>query len=159
MAGMDEIAAPSGSRSAAFFATSALLRRAGRVDGTQRRGKSLAGWVVGSAFLGDAIAVAAGLIAAFFIRFHTPMRNLGRSAASMPIEQYRGHFIFLGITLLLVFIYAGLYASERPLRLRRVYAGVVASVIGWFIANLGLSFELNAQPIISRIFLGSAAPW
>ncbi len=157
MAGMDEITAARGSRNSAFFATSALLRRAGRADGTQRRGKSLAGWVVVSAFVGDAIAVAAGLVAAFFIRFHTPMRNLGHTAASMPIDQYRGHFIFLGITLLLVFIYAGLYASERPLRLRRVYAGVVASVIGWFLANLALSFELNAQPIISRIFLCDAA--
>lgn len=157
MAGIDEMAAARGGRGPAFFATAALLRRAGRADGSQRRGKSLAAWVVGSAFVGDALAVWAGLVGAFALRFHTPMRQLGRTAASMPIADYRGHFIFLGITLLLVFIYAGLYASQRPLRLRRVYAAVVAGVMGWLLANLGLSFELNTQPIISRIYLCAAA--
>lgn len=157
MAGIDEIAAGrSSSRTAAFFATSALLRRAAR-DGGQRRGKSLAGWVAGAAFLGDSIAIYAGLVGAFLLRFHTPMRKLGHTASTMPFEAYRGHFIFLCITLLLVFIYAGLYGSGRPLRLRRVYAATVTSVLGWFLANLALSFELNTQPIVSRIFLFDAA--
>ena len=71
----------------------------------------------------------------------------------MTIAQYRGHFIFLSVTLLLVLFHFGLYSSGRPLRLRQVYAIVLTSGVVWLLGNVALSFELTTQPIVSRIYL------
>ena len=71
----------------------------------------------------------------------------------MPLQQYRGHLIFLSVTLLLVLFHFGMYGGGRPPRLRKVYAIVLTSCFVWALGNVGLSFELYAQPIISRIYL------
>ena len=41
---------------------------------------------------------------------------------------------------------------------RKVYAILLTSCGVWYLGNLGLSFELNTQPIISRIFLTCTFP-
>ena len=61
--------------------------------------------------------------------------------------------IFLTITLVFVLFYFELYGSGRPQRLRKVNAILLTGAFVWFLANFGLSFELNTMPIVSRIFL------
>jgi exopolysaccharide biosynthesis polyprenyl glycosylphosphotransferase len=119
----------------------------------QKRGKGLVSWIVGIGFVGDTLAIVGGLLLAFWVRFHTPVRELGRTASQMHLDQYRGHLIFLSVTLLLVLFYMGLYGSRHTLRLRRVNAIILGGCFLWFLGNLGLSFELNTQPIVSRVFL------
>ncbi len=104
-------------------------------------------------FVGDAMVVVGALLGAFWLRFHTPMRSLGRTDAMMTLGAYRGHIVFLSITLLLVLAYFDLYATGRPQRLRKVNAMILTGTLVWFLANFGLSFELNTMPIVSRIFL------
>ncbi len=119
-----------------------------------RTNREFAGKMVGLGFAGDVLAVFGGLLLAFWVRFDTPVQALGRRASfAMTTGQYRGHFIFLGVTLMLILFRFGLYSSGRPLPLRRVNAILLTSCILWFLGNLALSFELNAQPIISRVFL------
>ena len=74
----------------------------------------------------------------------------------MPLAEYRGHFIFLTVTLMVILVYSGLYGTGRPQRLRKVNALVLIGCLTWFVANLALSFELNTMPIVSRIFLFNA---
>ena len=119
----------------------------------QRRDRTFAAWMVGMSFLGDTLAVVGALLGAFWLRFHTPMRALGRTDAMMTLGAYRGHIIFLSVTLLLVLAYFKLYSTGRPQRLRKVNAIVITGTLVWFLANFGLSFELNTLPIVSRIFL------
>lgn len=118
-----------------------------------RRARGFAAWMVGISFTGDVVAVVGSLLLAFWLRFHTPMRGLGHTATQMPLEDYRGHIIFLAITLLLVLFYFDLYGSGRPQRLRKVNAIAITGAFVWFLANFALSFELNTMPIVSRIFL------
>ena len=123
-------------------------------EANERKSREFAAWMVGLSFAGDILAVVSGVLLAFPLRFATPLRFLGHApTALMPIEQYRGHFFFLSVTLLLVLFHFGLYGTGRPLRLRRVYAIVLTSGVVWFVGNVALSFELNTQPIVSRIYL------
>ena len=119
-----------------------------------RTNRDFAGKMVGLGFAGDVLAVYGGLFLAFWMRFDTPVRALGRRASmAMTTGQYHGHFFFLGVTLMLILFWFGLYSSGRPLPLRRVNAILLTSCGLWFLGNFALSFELNAQPIISRVFL------
>ncbi len=121
---------------------------------THRKNREFAAWMVGMSFAGDVVAVVGGLLLAFSLRFHTPLRLLGHPAGeSMSYAQYRGHFLFLSVMLLLVLFHFDLYSSGRPPRLRKVFAILMTGCGVWFLANLGLSFELYAQPIISRLYL------
>ncbi len=119
-----------------------------------RNSREFAGQMVGLGLAGDLLAVYGGLLLAFWLRFDTPVRALGRRATgAMTAAQYHGHFAFSGVTMMLILFWFGLYGSGRPLPLRRVNAILLTSCLVWFLANLALSFELNAQPIISRVFL------
>ena len=122
-----------------------------------RMNREFAAWMVGLSFAGDIVAIVGGMLLAFIVRFHTPMRFVGIPALRpMTFEEYRGHFLFLSVTLLIVLFHFGLYSSGRPLRLRKVFAIVLTGCGVWFLGNLGLSFELYAQPIISRVYLACA---
>lgn len=131
---------------------------AGRRRGTQvrKRGGRFTAWLVGISFTGDLIAIVGGLLLAFWVRFHTPVRSLGRTAWQMNLGQYRGHIIFLTCTLVIILCYSNFYETGRPQRLRKLNAQAITGCLLWFLANLGLSFELNTMPIVSRVFLLAA---
>ena len=80
-----------------------------------RTGREFAGQMVGLGFAGDVLAVDGGLLLAFWVRFDTPVRALGRRASgTMTTVQYHGHFLFLGVTLVLILFRFGLYGTGRP---------------------------------------------
>ncbi len=135
------------------FLTTNVFHRQQRMERIQTRDHGFAAWMVGISFVGDVLAIFGALFLAFWVRFHTPMRELGHTDYTMALEAYRGHIVFLSITLLLLLAYFNLYSAGRPLRLRKVGAIIVTSSLIWFLANLALSFELNTMPIVSRIFL------
>ena len=133
--------------------TTNIYHRQKRMDHIQSRDHGFAAWMVGISFVGDILATVVALLLAFWVRFHTPLREFGRTDYTMVLEAYRGHIVFLSITFLLLLAYFELYSVGRPLRLRKVIAIVVTSSSIWFLAHLALSFELNSMPIVSRIFL------
>jgi exopolysaccharide biosynthesis polyprenyl glycosylphosphotransferase len=127
-----------------------------RSDNPPKRGKSLVGWLVGFGLAGDVIAIVTGLLLAFWTRFETPIRLLGRTASAMTLLDYRGHFVFLSGTLLVCLFHFGLYTPSQVQRLRKINAVILTSCTAFFVVNLALSFQLNTQPIVSRIFLLNA---
>jgi exopolysaccharide biosynthesis polyprenyl glycosylphosphotransferase len=118
-----------------------------------KRGKSLVSWLVGFGLAGDVFAIVGGLLLAFWVRFDTPVRYLGRTVSAMTLPEYRGHFVFLGATLLLLLFHFGLYSPTHVQRLRKINAVILTSCTAFYLANLGLSFQLNTQPIVSRVYL------
>ena len=140
----------------AVYLNKAARNTAGR-ETWQRRNREFAAWMVGLGFVGDVLAVLGGLLLAFWVRFNTPISSLGHPTLTpIPIWHYKGHFIFLSVTLLIVLFHFGLYSDGRPPRLRKVFAILLTSCGVWFLGNMGLSFELFSQPIISRLFLACA---
>ena len=138
-----------------FFSDVPVFSRAR--ERSQRSNREFAAWMVGLSFAGDVLAVVGGLLLAFAARFETPLRFVGhRAATGMNIEQYSGHFFFLSVTLLICLFHFGLYGSGRPQRIRKVNAILLISCGVWLVGNVGLSFQLMAQPIISRIYLSCA---
>ncbi len=122
---------------------------------TQRRNREFATWMMWLGATGDVLAIIGGLLLAFWLRFNTPLDTVGHAThASMRLVQYRGHFLLLSVTMFLALLHFGMYSEGRPPRLRKAYAIVVMSTFVWFLGNLGLSFELMARPIMSRIYLG-----
>ncbi len=125
-------------------------------DAPLKRGKSLVGWLVCLGLFGDVIAILGGLIFAFWVRFDTPVRYFGRTASRMTLLDYRGHFFFLTVTLLVLLFHFGLYSQSQVPRLRKIHAVILTSCTAFFLGNLLLSFQLNTQPIVSRIYLTNA---
>ena len=130
--------------------TKAHVRELGQPS---RKSRGFFATLVGLSFLGDVLAAVGGLLLAFYVRFETPVRFLGRTSARMPLDSYRGHLIFLSVTLLIALFHMKLYDTGRPQRLRRINAIIVSACGIWFLGNFSLTFALNAQPIISRIYL------
>ena len=112
--------------------------------------------MIGVGLCGDILAVMVGLLLAFWIRFETPLRYFGHTAGRMRLVDYRGHFVFLSVTLLVLLFHFGLYTPSQAQRLRKINAIILTSCTAFFLGNLGLSFQLNTQPIVSRIFLLNA---
>ena len=139
------------SPAAAYLARNIISAR--KEEAPAKRGKSLVGWLVGLGLLGDVAAIVSGLLLAFWLRFDTPLRYLGRTGGDMTLLAYRGHFVFLSTTLLLLLFHFGLYTPSQSHRLRKINAVILTSCTAFFLGNFGLSFQLNAQPIVSRIFL------
>ena len=51
----------------------------------QTRSREFASWMVLVGFMGDVLTTVGSLLLAFFLRFHTPMREWGRTASQMAL--------------------------------------------------------------------------
>lgn len=101
--------------------------------------------------LGDLICAAAGLIAGYLMRFHTPIADLGILVPDATLERYHP-LLLLGMVLLMAtFAYLGLY--DPRLLLRRVHslALIIKGMTFWLAAYLGLSLAIKFDPPISRL--------
>ncbi len=112
--------------------------------------------MIGVGLCGDVVAIVGSLMLAFWVRFETPLRYFGRTSSQMRFLDYRGHFVFLSATLLVLLFHFGLYTPSQAQRLRKINAIILTSCTAFFIGNLALSFQLNTLPIVSRIFLLNA---
>lgn len=103
--------------------------------------------------LGDTLMCFLGLSLAYWLRFETPLRNMGVE------EPYANYLLYLPLlyvgTLFFVGTFATLSAYDPSLLLRpqRSLSILVRSVFFWVLAYLGTSLALKFDPSISRLFV------
>jgi len=102
--------------------------------------------------LGDLVVSTLALLGAYWLRFVSPLVNIGVVHLEMTLTQYLPH-IFLGVALVLVLLGNGrLYAPAYLHAVRRHWRIIGQVCALWLIGYLTLSLFFKVNPEISRLF-------
>ena len=103
-------------------------------------------------FVGDLVVCFAGLNAAFWVRFRSPMRHLGLEAHT-EWELYLPLLAYGTLLLVLTYAYLKLYSPQLLLRPERACYVVIRGTFFWFLLYLSTSLIFKFEPAISRLFV------
>lgn len=112
-----------------------------------------------TSFAGDALAVTSGLVLASWLRFATPLNQVGSTiSVSIPWTDYARHVVFGSVLFLILLGAFRLYASPPMLRLRQAGVVLLKTAGAWLLAHFALAALLRPENDVSRIyvFLGAA---
>lgn len=109
-------------------------------------------WVL-VAILGDLImAVAAGHLA-YWLRFHSQLREFG-NWDNIELRQYTSHMALGTLSLLLALGWQGIYHRNVLLRNRWIASKMAKGALIWTLAFLAVTLALKLEPSISRVYVG-----
>jgi exopolysaccharide biosynthesis polyprenyl glycosylphosphotransferase len=107
-------------------------------------------WVA-LAFVGDLAMVVLGSLLAFYVRFHTVVRDLGEWGP-LTMRQYYGHMVLGSVSLVMVIGWMGLYQKNALLRPRWAADKILKAVMFWTLGFLAFTLAFKLQPSISRVY-------
>jgi len=107
-------------------------------------------------FAGDAVVGFACLLAAFWLRFHTGLREFGVEGLGITLSSYSNYIIFGSISLLLVLAQKQMYDSSWLLRRHSSLKDVFVACFVWGAGFLGFSLFFKFQPPLSRVYVALA---
>jgi exopolysaccharide biosynthesis polyprenyl glycosylphosphotransferase len=106
------------------------------------------------AVVGDLFFFAAGLMAAFDLRFDLPPLDLLRSPLeTITFWNYGNHFVFGAVFFCILAARAGLYQGNNLLDTRRLVLALMNTSAYWTLGYISLSLLFYFHPPISRIFV------
>lgn len=108
-------------------------------------------WVLIS-LVGDLVLVIAAGFLAYWLRFHSAIRDIGNMDA-MTMHQYLGHIGLGSVSLIAVLGWKGVYQRTSLLRNRWVFSRIIKSCLLWTAGFLAVTLVLKFQPPISRIYM------
>lgn len=108
-------------------------------------------WVLVS-ILGDLIMAVAAGHAAYWLRFHSFLRDFG-NWNDMTLRQYTGHMTLGTLTLILAIGWQGIYHRNVLLRNRWIASRLGKAVLIWTLAFLAMTLALKMEPPISRVYV------
>ncbi len=128
------------------------LDRAARTKTKQARHTRIAERLVVTSMICDAVVVLYALLAAYWLKFCTPLASIG--VTSQPgLPDYAPYIAFGTITLILTLAHLKLYSRDSLLRYRHVSMIVAKACAGWFLGFLGVALIFKMEPPISRGFV------
>lgn len=111
--------------------------------------------LVAGAFAVDSLAVATALLLAHWMRFETPLVNVGNpSDTPVRVLKYTGHIIVGVILMMTILSNFRLYSREILLSYTNTLRVIFKSAFVWILAYLSLTLVLKFDPPISRVFCG-----
>ena len=108
-------------------------------------------WVLVS-ILGDLVMAIMAAYAAFWLRFHTIIREFGNFDV-MSFRQYSGHMALGSLSLILVLGWQEIYHKNVLLRSRWVSSKIAKGVLVWTAGFLAITLALKLEPSISRVYV------
>lgn len=109
-------------------------------------------WVLVS-ILGDLIMIVFAEHLAYWLRFHTFIRDYGNWSFNMELRQYTGHMTLGTISLLMAIGWQGIYHRSILLRNRWIASKMARAVLLWTLGFLAFSLALRLEPEISRVYV------
>ena len=107
-------------------------------------------------FAGDAVVAFACLVAAFWLRFGTPLRDFGVEAPGIILSSYSNYIIFGTASLLLVLAQKQMYDGSWLLHRHSSLKDVIVACQIWGAGFLGFSLFFKFQPSLSRVYVALA---
>ncbi len=102
---------------------------------------------------GDALATFAGLALGYWLRYASPLGDLGIDVPDASFARYLP-LLLVGVALLLAtFVQLGLYDTRLLLRRYHSLAIILKGSALWLVIYLGISLVLKFDPPISRLFV------
>lgn len=108
-------------------------------------------WVLVS-ILGDLVMSVLAAYSAYWLRFHTVLRDFGNFDA-MTFRQYGGHMALGSLTLVLALGWQDIYHQNVLLRSRWISSRIAKAVLIWTGGFLAITLALQLQPSISRVYV------
>jgi exopolysaccharide biosynthesis polyprenyl glycosylphosphotransferase len=109
--------------------------------------------LLGLQLAGDGCMAFCGLSLAFWLRFLTPLHDIGVEPGPLRYSAYL-RLIMLGTLFLLgSFAYLNLYNGLLLLRPHRSLSIVLRAIMFWMLTFLGVSLALKFEPPVSRLFV------
>jgi exopolysaccharide biosynthesis polyprenyl glycosylphosphotransferase len=108
-------------------------------------------WVLVS-ILGDLIMTVSSAHLAYWLRFHSFMRDYG-NWMKIELSQYAGHMALGSLSLLLALGWQGLYHRNVLLRNRWIASRIARAVLIWTLGFLSFTLAMKLQPSISRVYV------
>ena len=107
-------------------------------------------------FVGDALVALACLMAAFWLRFDTGLRDFGVEDPGIVLSSYSNYIIFGSASLLLVFAQKQMYDGFWLLHKHSPLRNVMVACLIWGTGFLGFSLFFKFQPPLSRVYVALA---
>lgn len=108
-----------------------------------------------TALITDTCVIAYGLIAAYWLRFYTPLVRYGTPTES-ALQDYVAYIVFGTVLMVATLAYHRLYAKQSLLRYRHVSLLVLKSGVVWLAAFATFTLVFKFQPPLSRLFVALA---
>jgi len=119
---------------------------------TEKKDKDIAERLLLTGLILDALVITNALLASFWLRFCTPIHEIG-VPAKLTVWDYVGYIACGAFSLLFAMTYFKVYDRRRLLRFRHTAERTVEACVLWFVGFLGVSLTFKFQPPISRIFV------
>jgi exopolysaccharide biosynthesis polyprenyl glycosylphosphotransferase len=107
-------------------------------------------------FAGDSVVVCVCLLAAFWLRFNTGLRQFGVEASGIMLGAYLSYIFFGSVSLLLVLAQRQMYESFWLSQRQFVFKKVAVACLIWGTGFLAFSLFFKFQPPLSRVYVASA---
>ena len=107
-------------------------------------------------FAGDAVIVLVCLLAVFWLRFDTSLRNIGVEAPGISLADYYHYIVWGTVSLLLVLAQKRMYDGSWLLHNHSALKHVFAACLLWGAGFLGFSLFFKFQPPLSRVYVATA---
>jgi exopolysaccharide biosynthesis polyprenyl glycosylphosphotransferase len=107
-------------------------------------------------FAGDAVVAFACLLAAFWLRFDTRLRDFGVEDPGIFLSSYSNYIIFGTASLLLVLAQKQMYDGSWLLHRHSSLKDVIVACLVWGAGFLGFSLFFKFQPSLSRVYVALA---
>jgi exopolysaccharide biosynthesis polyprenyl glycosylphosphotransferase len=107
-------------------------------------------------FAGDVVVVLTCLLAAFWLRFDTALRNFGVEAPGISLADYYRYVVCGTVSLLLVLAQMGLYDRNWLLHNHSALKHVFSACLLWGAGFLSFSLFFKFQPPLSRVYAATA---
>lgn len=104
-------------------------------------------------FAGDAVVVLACLLAAFWLRFGTGLREFAVEAPGITLGDYYSYIICGAVSLLFVMAQKRVYERNWFLHRQCTIKQVSAACLVWGLGFLGLSLLFKFQPALSGVYV------
>jgi len=103
-------------------------------------------------FVGDALVCFGALCLSYYLRFHTPLSQLGPHRPDFRFSQYLP-LIAMGTAIMLIcYAYRKLYDPRLLLRPLRSAESILQATMLWFLIVVCTAFVLKIEPSVSRFF-------
>jgi len=123
-----------------------------RTSTGERKDTNLAERLLLTALACDTVVVAYALLAAFWMRFRTPLSLIG-TRGNLSLRDYTGYIAFGVFSLVCTMTYLKVYDRRTLLHYRLTGERIVKACVVWFLGFLGVSLMFEFRPQISRIFV------
>jgi exopolysaccharide biosynthesis polyprenyl glycosylphosphotransferase len=107
-------------------------------------------------FAGDTVIVLACLLAAFWLRFDTGLREFGVEAPGIVLGDYYSYIICGLVSLLLVLAQKQMYDGNWLIHKQSTLKQVMGACLLWGAGFLGFSLFFKFQPPLSRVYVALA---